>query len=294
MQEFRSTIFFTVLVVFLGTILIATWHSMGSGSVPETGLSASDTPRPTAVTAGGTTLEPSQHRDSHLIPAPDAQEIPATGREYEVSLQFYDSIDLALTTRAVRFSGLRTGETAGQTGHECEPIAVREVLASRTGSITTLTARLDRDAADPRRAWRVYIRIIGPNLNTTEVAAAAGYLDADSSGDYSDGDTPAETEVSVRWEHLTGGQSYTAYASLDSSMPTHTTRGTSWVVGAENEAVRDPVVTSRVHAPAGSYVTLSPCLPGASAELLLLDGESLVGHGDGGQIIRVYNVQAQP
>ena len=101
MTEFRSTIFFSVLVIFIAVILIAAWHSI---DVPETGLGPSTVPSATAVSTGGTTLQPSAHRDAHLIPAPDAVEIPTAGREYEVSLQVYEQIDLAITNRALSAS----------------------------------------------------------------------------------------------------------------------------------------------------------------------------------------------
>ena len=292
MTEFRSTIFFSVLVIFIAVILIAAWHSISEGAVTEAGLGPSATPMPTTVSTGGTTLQPSQHRDAHLIPAPDVAEIPTAGREYQVSLTVYDSIDLAITNRALRFQSLRTGETAVDTGHGCEAVAVREVLVTREGSITTLTARLDRDTAETG-TLDVYFRLLGPGTNLSEVAEAAGYEDVDQDGTFNEGDVAAALEASVAWNNLVGGQRYTVYASDSAGYPAHQTRGTSWTVGRESEAIRDPVVASRIHAPAGSHVTLSSCQQGASAELLLLDGESMAAHGNGGTIIRIYGLETE-
>ena len=188
---------------------------------------------------------------------------------------------------------MRTGETAVDTGHGCEPIAVREVIVTREGSVTTLTARLDRDPADASDR-SVYFRLLGPGTNLTEAATATGFEDTDTSDDYNEGDVPATAEASVQWQNLTGGQQYTVFASVDAGWRSHQTRGTSWTVGRESEASRDPVVASRVHAPAGSHITLTPCRAGAGAELLLLDGESMAAHGDGGSIIRIYGVETTP
>ena len=292
MAEFRSTILYIFIAITVGVILIATWHSLagGTGALPETGLGPSATPQPTAVAIGGTTLTPSEQADAHLIPSPDAGEIPAAGREYEVSLKVYESIDLALTTRGLRFSGLRTGTPAVDTGHECVEAAVREVIATRDRHITTITALLDRAPGDDITRT-VNFRLLGPGTNLSESAIASGYQDVDSSGDYNEDDEPAQIEASVQWQNLIGGEQYTVYASTHAGYPSHQTRGTTWTVGRESEAVRDPVVASRVHAPAGSFITLSACQRGASAELLLIDGESMAAHGDGGRIVRIYGVE---
>ncbi|MYC38263.1 MAG: hypothetical protein F4X66_15320 [Chloroflexi bacterium] len=281
MREFRTTAFFAVLVVFVGTLLITTWHSIDDhGPVTETGLAP-----PTPMTTG------TPAEDSHLLLPPDAATIGTSGQEYYLFSPL-PHLDMALSSRALRFDSLRTGETSTDTGHACEEAAVREVSISREGNTVPLTVSLDRDPDDARR--QVHLRLIGPDATVTSILRFRSYRDRDRDGVYGPGDTPAVDEVSVELDTLTSGLTYVVLASVHADFPSHATRGVRWTAGQEDEMTPDPAAASRIQVLSGSYVTIASCRPGAAAQLVLIDGEAIVANGNGGRILRTYDVTTGP
>ena len=283
MREFRSTAFFTMLIVFVGAVLIAVWHSIDdAGSVPETALAPPATPVLTEALAEHIRL---------LLP-PGAAEIGLTGQEYYLFSPLPYRVDLALTSRDLRFTSTRSGDTATDTGHGCEEAAVTAVAVGREGDTATLTLMLDRDPGDARR--QVHLRLIGPDVTQTYSLDVRGYRDRDGDGAYSPGDTPAVDEVSFQFDPLTSGLNLVLLASMHPDFPTHATRGVRWTLGREDEMTPDPAAASRIQVSTGSFITIAPCQPGAAAQILLIDGESIAAGGTGGRIVRTYDVTTSP
>ena len=281
MRELRDKTFFAVLAVFVGTLLVASYHSIDDeGSVTSTGPAV---PMPTETPAD----------DIHLLLPPDAADIGASGQEYRLFSPLPYPVDLALSSRDLRFTRLRTGETATDTGHACEELAVREVSISREGDTVSVTVSVDRDPGDSNR--RVHLRMIGSDGSILNGSLhARGYRDRDGDGAYGRGDTPAVSEISFLLQTLTIGRTYVVLASVHPDFPNHATRSVSWTAGQEDEMTPDPATASRIQVLSPSFVTIASCQPRATAHLLLIDGESIAAGGTGGRILRDYDVTTSP